>query len=240
MGSTNKTPTYELSQFVSTDKFKRTDWNSDMLKIDTIMKETNDALLTAQNDATMALEEVALAQETANNAVESIGSNADPATVKGRIKTVEDKIDITEVKPGIVQMYAGDAPTTGWLLCDGQAVLRSTYAALFAVIGVKFGIGDGVNTFNVPDFRGIFPKGAGVSGKYGTDYDGGTVGTYKQDQIQDHAHGTNPRGDGGNGNLIGSASGGTYYSANTNGMANGRIGATTEPASLSLNFIIKY
>lgn len=38
-----------------------------------------------------------------------------------------------------------------WLKCEGQAVSRTTYARLFAEIGVTFGIGDGSTTFNVPD-----------------------------------------------------------------------------------------
>lgn len=48
-----------------------------------------------------------------------------------------------------------------WLLCNGQAVKRSDYSALFALIGTKFGSGDGVNTFNVPDYRGKFLRGLG-------------------------------------------------------------------------------
>lgn len=55
---------------------------------------------------------------------------------------------------GVVEEYAGDAPPTGWLLCDGQAVSRTTYAALFAAIGTKFGAGNGSTTFNLPNRKG--------------------------------------------------------------------------------------
>lgn len=48
-----------------------------------------------------------------------------------------------------------------WLLCNGQAVSRTTYADLFALIGVNFGAGDGTTTFNVPDYRGKFLRGLG-------------------------------------------------------------------------------
>ena len=48
-----------------------------------------------------------------------------------------------------------------WLLCDGQAVSRSDYADLFALIGDSFGEGNGVTTFNVPDYRGKFLRGLG-------------------------------------------------------------------------------
>ena len=47
----------------------------------------------------------------------------------------------------------------GWLLCDGTAVSRTTYAALFAAIGTLWGAGDGVTTFNLPDARGQFLRG---------------------------------------------------------------------------------
>lgn len=50
-------------------------------------------------------------------------------------------------------------PPDGWLLCDGRAVSRSTYDDLFAVIGTLHGGGDGVNTFNLPDYRGRFLRG---------------------------------------------------------------------------------
>lgn len=51
----------------------------------------------------------------------------------------------------------------GWLECNGQAVSRSTYADLFAEIGVAFGAGNGTTTFNLPDFRDRFPLAAGSS-----------------------------------------------------------------------------
>ena len=48
-----------------------------------------------------------------------------------------------------------------WLLCNGQAVSRTDYADLFALISTKFGEGDGTTTFNVPDYRGKFLRGLG-------------------------------------------------------------------------------
>ncbi|PIZ31052.1 MAG: hypothetical protein COY40_03010 [Alphaproteobacteria bacterium CG_4_10_14_0_8_um_filter_53_9] len=55
---------------------------------------------------------------------------------------------------GTVVPFAGAAAPTGWLLCAGQAVSRTTYAALFAVLGTTYGAGDGSTTFAVPDLRG--------------------------------------------------------------------------------------
>lgn len=57
------------------------------------------------------------------------------------------------VQPGVVQDYAGDTAPSGYLICDGAAVSRTTYAALFSVCGIKFGAGNGTTTFNIPDHR---------------------------------------------------------------------------------------
>jgi microcystin-dependent protein len=61
---------------------------------------------------------------------------------------------IAAVPTGVITPFAGTTAPPGWLLCAGQAVSRTTYSALFSVIGTTFGSGDGVNTFNVPDLRG--------------------------------------------------------------------------------------
>lgn len=63
---------------------------------------------------------------------------------------------IGDIKPSLQSANHGN-----WLLCDGQAVSRSVYAELFDMIGVSFGAGDGINTFNVPDYRGKFLRGLG-------------------------------------------------------------------------------
>ena len=65
---------------------------------------------------------------------------------------------------GGIIMFGGSSAPTGWLLCAGAAVSRTTYAALFAVIGTAFGVGDGSTTFNVPNFARRVPVGAGGSG----------------------------------------------------------------------------
>ena len=65
---------------------------------------------------------------------------------------------------GCIQMYGGSAAPTGFLLCDGGAVSRASYAALFAVVGTTYGAGDGSTTFNVPDLRQKFPLGKAASG----------------------------------------------------------------------------
>ena len=80
---------------------------------------------------------------------------------------------------GIIEWSTTTAPT-GWLLCNGAAVDRTTYGALFAVIGVTYGTGNGSTTFNVPDCRGRFGLGLAASGTGSTL--GGTGGAI------DHTH----------------------------------------------------
>lgn len=82
--------------------------------------------------------------------------------------------------PGAIIMYGGAAAPSGYLLCDGTAVSRTTYAALFAVVGTTFGVGDGSTTFNLPDLRGRFPLGKAAAGTGSTL--GGTGGAL------DHTH----------------------------------------------------
>ncbi len=55
---------------------------------------------------------------------------------------------------GTILPYGGASAPSGWFLCQGQAVSRTTYSELFAVIGTAFGAGDGSTTFNLPDTRG--------------------------------------------------------------------------------------
>lgn len=60
---------------------------------------------------------------------------------------------------GMITAYAAAVAPTGWLICNGAAVSRSTYASLFNAIGTAFGAGDGSTTFNLPDLRGRFAMG---------------------------------------------------------------------------------
>lgn len=55
---------------------------------------------------------------------------------------------------GAISEYAGATAPTNWLICDGSAISRTTYADLFNVIGTRYGTGDGSTTFNLPDLRG--------------------------------------------------------------------------------------
>ena len=82
---------------------------------------------------------------------------------------------ITDINPlyslvptGVILPYGGVTAPSGFLICDGSAVSRTTYANLFAVIGTRYGAGNGSTTFNVPKLndgsfvRGVAPSGVGT------------------------------------------------------------------------------
>lgn len=60
---------------------------------------------------------------------------------------------------GMISLFAGSSAPTGWLICDGTAVSRTTYADLFTAIGTTYGTGDGSTTFNLPNLKGKVPVG---------------------------------------------------------------------------------
>ena len=91
---------------------------------------------------------------------------------------------------GVVMPYASTTAPDLWLLCDGSAVSRTEYAALFAVIGTTYGTGDGSTTFNLPNLKGrtVFGySGSGNFSKMGTTGGAETV-TLTVNQIPSHTH----------------------------------------------------
>lgn len=81
-----------------------------------------------------------------------------------KVKDLKDELNETIKETGVptgsVTPFAGQSAPSGWLLCNGAAVSRTTYAALYAIIGTTYGSGNGSNTFNLPDLQGRFPLGA--------------------------------------------------------------------------------
>lgn len=111
----------------------------------------------------------------------SIEFNGDAIQITPRI-TLDDTGG-NNVQPGTITAFGGSTAPTGWLLCQGQAVSRTTFASLFAVLGTTYGSGDGSTTFNVPNLQQRFPLGKATSGTGATlGSTGGTV---------DHVHDLN-------------------------------------------------
>ncbi|WP_152219720.1 phage tail protein [Pseudomonas sp. SCB32] len=104
------------------------------------------------------------------------------ATTKA-LKAMRALVDSAQV--GLVGMFPMGTPPAGWLRANGAAVSRTVFAALFARIGTAYGPGDGSTTFNLPDYRGLFPRfwddGRGIDAGRG-------LGTFQDGAIQSHGH----------------------------------------------------
>ena len=115
----------------------------------------------------------------------TLGSTAITATgaelnyTDGVTSNIQTQID-SVIPSGTLLPYAGSSAPTGFLLCYGQAISRSTYADLFSAISTTYGTGDGSSTFNVPDLRGRVVAGqddmGGSSANRLTDQTGGLNG----------------------------------------------------------------
>jgi len=128
-----------------------------------------------------------LATLTANNVILGNGTSTPQFVAPGTTGNVlvSDGTTWTSgvgVPSGSLFMWPTAAAPTGYLLCDGTAVSRSTYAALFAVVGTTFGVGDGSTTFNLPDYRDRMPIGAG------TTYSAASTGGSKDAIVVSHTH----------------------------------------------------
>lgn len=99
------------------------------------------------------------------------GASSNDAVNKGQLISVQNTLQgsITAIETDLADTnFLGDIKASlqtanhgKWLLCNGQAVSRTDYADLFLLIGENFGSGDGVATFNLPDYRGKFLRGLG-------------------------------------------------------------------------------
>ena len=96
---------------------------------------------------------------------------------------------------GMIVAWPSDTIPTGWLLCDGSAVSRTTYADLFARIGTTFGAGDGSTTFNVPNIKGKVIVGKDASqNEFDTmgETGGAKTHTLTTTEIPAHYHSVDP------------------------------------------------
>lgn len=84
---------------------------------------------------------------------------------------------VAAVPTASVFPYSGSSAPTGYLLCNGSAVSRTTYADLFAIIATTYGAGNGTTTFNIPDIRGRVVAGVDSgAGRLGSGSTGGITG----------------------------------------------------------------
>jgi len=155
------------------------------------------------------------------------------------------------VPVGTVVPYAGTAAPTGWLLCFGQLVNRTTYAALFAVVSTTYGAGDGSTTFGLPDLRGRVVAGqddmggssanrlTGLSGGVDGDVLGAAGGaethTLTTAELASHTHST-PTSDG----STAFTTGGTQTPARNTDGTTGSAGSGSAHNNVQPTFILNY
>lgn len=145
------------------------------------------------------------------------------------------------VPTGVIFPWTTAVAPAGYLLCSATAVSRTTYAALFAVIGTTYGVGDGSTTFNLPDPTGLALTWAGGQTISAVAY-ARTLGTKQGDTVQDHIHNYTVNSNGPVNFSSGSATTtpDTNLSArSTTGMASGRAGTETRMANMAFTAIIK-
>lgn len=155
------------------------------------------------NDAAVARSNLGLKQaatkDVSNNAKSKVASVAAGTTinnvatfddVNGTVKDSGVAISSIQIPPGAIFWFVASAPPTGYFICDGTAVSRTTYAALNALASAAgyaapWGPGNGTTTFNLPDLRGYFIRGwddgAGVD-------PGRVFGSQQADDNKAHSH----------------------------------------------------
>ena len=192
---------------------------------------------------------------TDNNLYKCIQANGASSTVVAptdstywsQIPTYTDLPD--PIPTGVILTFGGSTVPEGFLLCNGAAISRTTYAKLFAAIGTLYGAGDGATTFNLPDMRDKFAEGSGtytvgtvveaglpnITGKFGIIWSAALSVLVQEGAL--YADTFRP----------GQLPGGTInygipylgFDANKSSSVYGNA-STVQPSSLIFNYIIKY
>lgn len=94
------------------------------------------------------------------------------------------------VPAGSIMAWASATAPQNWLVCDGSAVARAAYPALFAAIGTTYGLGDNATTFNLPDLRGRVPVGLSTDTEFNTvgKTGGAKTHTLTETEMPSHTH----------------------------------------------------
>jgi microcystin-dependent protein len=176
---------------------------------------------------------------------------------------LNDAFAAVGVAAGTIVAWGGkDAASVpaGWLLCDGSAVDRIQYAALFKAIAINFGVGDQIKTFNLPNLQGYFLRGLDPTGKVDTEGMGmRAVGSVQQSEFASHDHGggnhshtfstspcthTNYHYSGialdGDGTYDGNCGDDSSHTRPSGAVISAQGGAETRPLNVAVNYIIKY
>lgn len=176
-------------------------------------------------------------------------ANAQAQALANRTEYLRQKL----LPIGSVIMWAGSSVPSNYFRCDGSTKSRTTYADLFSAIGIQFGEGNGTTTFNLPDFRGLFPRGYDAGA--GNDPDaasrtamntggntGDAIGSVQDDAVEAHSHVIDRTSGIGSGTNPTVADSTEVDDTPNQDMTTGSFGGSTEtrPKNFSIDFIIKY
>lgn len=148
--------------------------------------------------------------------------------------TVQALVVGSVIPAGTIAPFGGGTVPDGWMLCNGSAISRTTYSALFAAISTTYGSGDGLSTFTLPNAQGVFLRGAGSQTISSVTYSS-TRGLTQGDLLGTHRHGVasgNSTSSSSYSSVQGVGAGTSIYSGYTGG-------EETRPANIGVNYIIK-
>lgn len=139
------------------------------------------------------------------------GDTPGDSQLTDRVSELEANFSATPA--GTMALWPSDIAPTNWLLCDGTAVSRTTYASLFAAVGTKYGAGNGSTTFNLPNLKGRVPVGRDAAqAEFDTLGETGGAKTHTLTVAEMPAHGHNVQG--GTNGYTGGIAGGLFFSNN--------------------------
>lgn len=163
--------------------------------------------------------------------------------------------------PGSILIYTGITSPSGWLICDGSPISRTTYSTLFSLIGTRYGIGDNSTTFNLPDLRNKYVFSPSNPTQLNNSINGSNAVSLSVDNIPSHYHNYQDAAfaSGSSGSLAGMGAvdydNEFWYRTTTNSytgdkadsatfLSTSSIGSGTSfsilPTYIQMNFIIKY
>lgn len=156
-------------------------------------------------------------------------------------------VPFTNLPIGTVLPFSGNSIPSGYLVCNGSAISRTTYADLFAVIGTTYGAGDGSTTFNLPNLTDKFIQGSNTAGTVKSAGLPNITGTFYANQNQyyttDKGSGAfsrskfsdDPKGNSGHNMQVGKYD---FNASNSNSIYGNST--TVQPPALTMRYIIKY